>query len=104
MLPVCLAVRRVQLGQVNESQALPSLRVGAVHRALVFLVQMVKADHLVELLSLLEALVLLCLAGRVKSGPWRRPQPDSPGQPATGCRLLARPHELAAECSWDFRF
>jgi len=76
----------------------------AVHLALVSLSQTVKADQLVEPLSRLEATVPLCLVGWVKGGAWRRPQPDSPQQPATGCRLLARPHELAAERSWDFRF
>jgi len=75
-----------------------------VHRALVSLCQTVKADHLVELLSRLEALVPLCLVRLAKAVAWRRPQPASPQQPATGCRLVAQRRELAVERSWDFRF
>jgi hypothetical protein len=104
LLPVCPAAHRVQMAPANDPQALPSLRVVAVHLALVSLAQMAKLRRAVELLSRPEAHVLLCHVRLAKAVAWRLPQPDSPQQPATDCRLLAQPHELAAEHSWDFLF
>jgi hypothetical protein len=85
-------------------EALPRLQVAAVHLALVFLAQMVKAKRLPELLSRQEARVQVCLADQAKPAPWARPQPDSRQEPVTARRLGAQPHELAAARSWDFQF
>jgi hypothetical protein len=64
---------------------------------------MVKAKHLLELLSRLGAPARVCLADRAQSASWRQPEAvDSRRQAAMG-RQVARPHELAAEYSWDFR-
>lgn len=85
-------------------QAMPLLRAGAVHRVWVCLAPMVKAKHLLELLSRRGVRVQACLAGRAKAAPWhRRELADSPRQPVLGSRQVARPHELAGERSWDFR-
>jgi len=63
----------------------------------------VKANRLLELLLRQEARVRLCLVGQAKPAASVRPRPDFRQQPVTGCRLDARPRELAAERSWDFR-
>jgi len=63
----------------------------------------VKANRLLELLLRQEARVRLCLVGQAKPAASVRPRPDFRQQPVTGCRLDARPRELAAECSWDFQ-
>lgn len=85
-------------------EVLRSLRAAAVHRALVFLAQMVKATHLRELLSRLGVFAQLYLVGPAKSAALPRLQPDSRRCRVMRCQLAARPHELAAECSWDFQF
>ena len=103
---VCLCrvqtVKAKHLARVPE--VLRSLRAAAVHRALVFLAQMVKAPHLRELLSRLGVFAQLCLVGPAKSAALPRLQPDFRRCRVMRCPLAARPHELAAECSWDFQF
>jgi hypothetical protein len=98
---------RVQMAKATGllvQEALPWLRAAAAHRALVFLAQMVKAAHLRELLSRLGVFAQLYLVGPVKSAALPRRRPDSRRCRVMRCPLAARPHELAAECSWDFQF
>ena len=71
---------------------------------MVFLAQMLKATRLRELLSRLGVFVQLYLVGPAKSAALPRLQPDSRRCRVMRCPLAARPHELAAECSWDFQF
>jgi len=85
-------------------KALPSLQACRVPRALVSLARIVKANRLLALLSRQEARVRLCLACQAKPAAYPRPQSlDSRQQPVARCRRVARPHELAAECSSDFQ-
>lgn len=85
-------------------EAPPWLRAAAVHLALVSLARTVKAKHLPELLSRLAALAQLHLVGPAKSAALPRLEPDSRRCRVLRYPLAARPHELAAECSWDFQF
>jgi len=97
-------VQMVKAPGLLAQEAPPWLRAAAVHLALVSLARTVKAKHLPELLSRQEARVQVCLADQANPAPWPRPQPDSRQEPVAARRLGARPHESAAECSWDFLF
>jgi len=94
----------VKAPSLLAQEAPPWLRAAAVHLALVSLAQTVEAKRLPELLSRQEAPVRVCLADQANPAPWPRPQPDSRRCRVVRCPLAARPHELAAECSWDFQF
>jgi len=65
---------------------------------------MVKPRRAVELPSRLGVFAQLYLVGPAKSAALPRLQPDSRRCRVVRCPLAARPHELAAECSWDFQF
>jgi hypothetical protein len=64
---------------------------------------MVKAKHLLELLSRLGAPARVCLADRAQSASWRQPEAvDSRRQAVVGSRQVARLRASAVEYSLDF--
>jgi len=90
--------------QAVVPQALPSLQVFPLPRALVSLAQTVQASHRPELLSRPEAVAQVCLWGQAKPAASLRLQLDSRRCRVMRCPLGARPHELAVARSWDFQF
>jgi hypothetical protein len=85
-----------------QLKALPSIPV--VRRASVFLAQMVKTKHLLELLSHPAVRAPVFLAGRATLAAALRRRPGSHRRPVTRRRLVARLRGSAAEYSLDFRF
>jgi hypothetical protein len=84
------------MGQANYPPRAQELVVQLchAHRALVFLVQMAPANHLREVLARQVTLAPVGLAAPAKSADFHQ-------HPALRCPLDERPHELAAEFSWD---
>jgi len=86
-LRVCLSAGRDQMAWANRRARAPevSLQFFHAHRALVFLVQMAEANQLLAVFRPLQPV-------------------DSHPHPALRCPLDEQPHELAVECSSDFLF
>ena len=102
-LPSIPVVRRawVCLFQTVKVRFLPEL---VVHPARLFPAQTVMAKHLLDLLSPLAEPAPVYLADPASSASSLQAQPQDSRQQPVMARQVARPRELAVECSLDSPF